>query len=73
LGAAAALTTTVWDHIITLEKEFEVVWGSPEERYLTKATFFLSRYVTEAIVIYVTYGEYLNGLCGRSRSFVCSS
>lgn len=53
--AGAALTFTLYDHVLTLDQEIDFIWNGTLG--LSKLVFFYNRYVTEIILLFVSYSE----------------
>lgn len=54
-GAGAALTFTLYDHVLTLDQEIDFIWNGTLG--LSKLVFFYNRYGTEIILLFVSYSE----------------
>ena len=50
---AVGLMCALWDHIITLDEEVDLIWSKRID--ITKLAFFFYRYGTEAGLLYVNY------------------
>ncbi|TFK33996.1 hypothetical protein BDQ12DRAFT_657419 [Crucibulum laeve] len=53
--SAISLVSTVWDHLLNLEHEVEVIWSNRREQYFLKAAFLIGRYGTHIALGYTTY------------------
>lgn len=54
--SAVGLVCALWDHIITLDDEVNLIWRKKMD--VSKLAFFFYRYGTEAGLLYVNYSEY---------------
>lgn len=53
--SAVGLVCALWDHIITLGDEVDLIWRKKMD--VSKLAFFFYRYGTEAGLLYVNYSE----------------
>jgi hypothetical protein len=54
---AVALVSVAYDHLLTFDQEIQNIWGSKSSQgYVHKITFFLNRYVAEAVTAYTAFG-----------------
>lgn len=60
----AALTIVLWEHLITFNKEVELIWLQPLG--LTKIIFIFNRYVVDVGLIYSAYGTSPFPACARN-------
>jgi len=57
-----SVTALLFDHILTLGREIDLIWFNPAAGVGNRIGFIVNRYVTEAVAIYVAY---LNSGLGR--------
>jgi hypothetical protein len=52
----AGLVVLLYDHLLTLPKEVELIWKAPASA--PKYAFLLNRYIVPSILLAVAYGMY---------------
>ncbi|KAJ7453158.1 hypothetical protein FB451DRAFT_1281867 [Mycena latifolia] len=67
--SAVPFVAVVFDHLITLGDEVNMIWKNPSVRWHSKAAFAVNRYLTEAIIAYVVY--ILSGMATTLSEEVC--
>ncbi|KAJ7774447.1 hypothetical protein B0H14DRAFT_3164566 [Mycena olivaceomarginata] len=53
--SAIGVTALVYDHLLTGEREVELIWGNPPAGAINRLGFLFNRYLTETMAIYVAY------------------
>ena len=56
-ATGAALVAAMYDHLLTLSDEISVIWT--KEVNLAKVVFFFTRYGSEALLIFASYGMFV--------------
>ncbi|KAI3614791.1 hypothetical protein WG66_003278 [Moniliophthora roreri] len=59
--AAVSLVAFAYDHLLTLDREIQHIWGNRNRGIIPKVVWIMNRYLTEAIIIYMAYGTVLLG------------
>jgi hypothetical protein len=57
LGVVVGAAALVYDHFWTFPGEVSLIWFNPEAGLGNRIGFMVNRYVTEAVAIYVVFGE----------------
>ncbi|KAF9444659.1 hypothetical protein P691DRAFT_763197 [Macrolepiota fuliginosa MF-IS2] len=60
--SAVAVAVMLWDHMITLDEEYRVVWSNRRERVLWKVGFVVCRYTLDAVLLFTAYSDLERGL-----------
>lgn len=69
-AVACGLVCALWDHLLTFQDEVMFIWMRGHWD-LIRFLFFWNRYVPEAALIYVAYGEHLkHESCVHVHTFV---
>uniref|UniRef100_A0A0W0FVQ9 DUF6533 domain-containing protein n=1 Tax=Moniliophthora roreri TaxID=221103 RepID=A0A0W0FVQ9_MONRR len=53
--AAVSLVAFAYDHLLTLDREIQHIWGNRNRGIIPKVVWIMNRYLTEAIIIYMAY------------------
>lgn len=68
-STVAAAVITLWDHLLTLTAEIELIWRGKFDFF--KVIFIINRYFVEGTLIYVVYGK--SAVQIQVLALICSS
>jgi arginine repressor len=56
---AAAIALLLYDHALSFDQEVTLIWLNTAAGAGNRIGFMINRYLTEAMVVYVSYSKYL--------------